>query len=89
MEKSTFSFSFEKKESKKIGCGGDFFPKEDKDSVGRVDVPSPQIVITFPGFVRRFTAKKNHIGLMVSEILSYTHTNRHLVTFIKGLDSLK
>ena len=35
-------------------------------------VITPKISITFPGPMRSITAKQNHIGSVVSEILQYT-----------------
>ena len=46
-------------------------------SFGRVVVPSPKIVRTFPGHMRIYPVKENPIGSAVSEILWYRHTDRH------------
>ena len=55
-------FSFEKKSRKlKVSFIGTI-------SLGRVVEPSP---IDFPGPMRNFSAKKNHIGSGVSDILWY------------------
>ena len=32
------------------------------------------------------TKKKNHCGLAVSEILQYNYTDKHPVSFLRGLD---
>ena len=45
-------------------------------SLGRVVVPFPKIVITFPGPMKSYPVKENPIGLAVSEILRYKRTDR-------------
>ena len=46
---------------------------------------------TFPGPMRSYTVKKNHIGSAVSEIIRYKQTDRktfrNLVNFIPGIDA--
>ena len=36
---------------------------------------SPKMLLTFPRPMKSYTVKKNHIGLVVSEILCYRQTN--------------
>ena len=47
-------------------------------SLGRVVLPSPRIVIFFPGPIRSYTVKENHIGSVVNEILRYRQTENLL-----------
>ena len=43
---------------------------------------SKKYLWTFLERIRRYTIKKNHIGLSVSEIICYRRIHRHPVTFI-------
>ena len=46
------------------------------------EIPSPNIVETFPEIMRHFTTKENHIVKAVSEILRYTHTETFSCYFL-------
>ena len=50
-------------------------------SLRRVDVPSPEVVLTFSGPNRSESEKENHIVPVVSEILRYRHTIILLLLF--------
>ena len=51
-------------------------------SLGKVEVLSPKLLLTFPRPAKSFTVKENTIGSVVREILYRTKTDRHPVTFM-------
>ena len=47
----------------------------------QVVVSSSEYLLTFPGTIQSFTVKKNHIGSVIREIISYTHIDIMLISY--------